>query len=302
MTMTDPATDFSASLAILGPGRLGSALAHAAHNARLTIAIGARDPDAAADLVHALGQADVLPLADAARTADLVLLTVSDDAIEPVCDALASEGAFRPGMIVAHCSGVHDTSLLASAKHAGCHVASCHPLQTFPVTDAAEALRLVGAYCFCEGNPQATDLLSDFARVVGAIPVVFPSKGKALYHAAAVMASNYVTTLADAAIDAATQAGIDPATAQAALGVLLTTAAENAHALGPADAITGPIARGDVGTIKKHLAALADCDENLRLLYRTAGARTVDLAVRKGTLTPDVAAELKKTLGASEHA
>jgi predicted short-subunit dehydrogenase-like oxidoreductase (DUF2520 family) len=285
MTMTDPATDFSASLAILGPGRLGSALAHAAHNARLTVAIGARDPDAAADLVHALGQADVLPLADAARTADLVLLTVSDDAIEPVCDALASEGAFRPGMIVAHCSGVHDTSLLASAKHAGCHVASCHPLQTFPATDAAEALRLVGAYCFCEGNPQATDLLSDFARVVGAV-----------------MASNYVTTLADAAIDAATQAGIDPATAQAALGVLLTTAAENAHALGPADAITGPIARGDVGTIKKHLAALADCDENLRLLYRTAGARTVDLAVRKGTLTPDVAAELKKTLGASEHA
>jgi len=300
--MTDPATDFPASLAILGPGRLGSALAHAAHNARLPVVIGARNPDAASDLAHTLGQADVPSLTDAARNADLVLLTVSDDAIESVCETLAREGVFRSGMIVAHCSGVHDTSLLASARQAGCHVASFHPLQTFPATDAAEAMRLVGAYCFCEGDPQATDLLSELARVVGAIPVVFPSGGKAIYHAAAVMASNYVTTLADAAIDAATQAGIDPETAQAALGVLLTTASENAHALGPADALTGPIARGDIGTLKKHLAALGDCDENLRLLYRTVGTRTVDLAVRKGTLTPDVAAELKRTLGESEHA
>jgi predicted short-subunit dehydrogenase-like oxidoreductase (DUF2520 family) len=292
--MTTSPTSPPTSLAILGPGRLGSALARNAHDAGLTVTLGARDPNTIADLASDLG-VDTLSLSDAAN-ADLVLLTVSDDAIAHLCEQLASANAFRPGAIVAHCSGVHSSDLLASARDAGCHVASFHPLQTFPTTDAATAARLKGAYCFCEGDQPATDALAALARTLSTNPVVFPSSGKALYHAAAVMASNYVTVMADAAIALATQAGIDPDTAQTALGVLLTTAATNATTMGPVEALTGPIARGDVGTIEKHLAAMGDCDENLRLLYRSAGLQTVDLATRKGSLSPEVAEALRQIL------
>ncbi len=276
---TRPAT----TLSILGPGRLGRSLAGRATQAGLAVTLGGR---------HAGG--DVLDLASAAQASDIILLAVSDDAIEAVCEQLARAEAFRPGTVVAHCSGACDHRLLASARDAGCHVASFHPLQTFPTGDSAD--RVEGICCFIEGDEPAAAALATLASQLDATPVMMASEGKALYHAAAVMASNYVTALMAGAVDLAARADIDPATAQRALGALMTTAATNAATMPLPDALTGPIARGDVGTVKKHVAAMGHCPENLQNLYRAAGMQAIELALTKGSINNTRAAELRNAL------
>ncbi len=278
MTASSPTT-----LSILGPGRLGRSLATRAIQAGLVVTLGGRSP-----------QGDVQDLHDAARMSDVVLLTVSDDAIQAVCDQLVQAGALEAGTVLAHCSGVHDHHLLDAARQAGCHIASFHPLQTFPTPHSAD--RIDGICCFVEGDDAAVEALAALADQLGAAPVTMASEGKALYHAAAVMASNYVTALMACAIDLASRADIDPAAAQRALGTLMTTAAANAATMPLPEALTGPIARGDVGTVKKHVAAMGDCPENLQNLYRAAGLQAIELALTKGGIDEVQAAELRRVL------
>jgi len=289
------------SIAIIGPGRLGTAIGVLAVRAGLNVtAVGARNQAAAVRAAQAMGgRPRPLSLHAAAADGRLVLLTVRDDAIEALCRDLASADAFNSGAIVAHCSGSLAADILRPARDkCRCAIASFHPLQTFPTADAA-IQRFAGVYCFCEGDRRATDVLVELAKVLGAKPVVLPSAGKALYHAAAVTACNYLTTLMDSAVEMCVHAGVERETAHAALGVLLTTTAANAAAMDPADALTGPIARGDVGTVRRHLAALADCPADLRQLYRAAGKRTVSLALRKETIDNHTAEALRDILNST---
>jgi predicted short-subunit dehydrogenase-like oxidoreductase (DUF2520 family) len=271
------------TLSILGPGRVGRSLAARARQAGIAVTFGGRT---AGD--------DIVDLATAATASSLVLLTVSDDAIESVCNQLTSNNALAAGTVVAHCSGVHDHRLLQSAADAGCLVASLHPLQTFP--DGNSADRFEGICCFIEGDESAVEILSALVNRLGATSVTMNPDGKALYHAAAVMASNYVTALMAGALELTHQAGIEPAIAQRALGTLMQTAASNAAAMPLPDALTGPIARGDVGTVKKHVAAMGDCHENLQNLYCAAGLQALELALSKGTIDDACAAELRTVL------
>ena len=236
-----------------------------------------------------------MTIPEAAAAGQLVLLTVSDDAIEPLCADLAAHGAFKRGAIVAHCSGVLGSDALSSAKKAGCQVGSLHPLQTFPSAESAVE-RWSGVYCFCEGDEAIIDVLMELARSVGARPASLRPEGKALYHAAAVVAGNYVTTLLDAACEMWRQAGIDEQTAQSALSHLAATTAQNASTMDLAQSLTGPIARGDVGTVRKHIQAIADMPGPLQHLYRCAGIRTVDIALRKGSIDDDTANQLRDAL------
>ncbi len=290
------------SISILGPGKVGTAIGVLAVRAGLSVvAVGGRDQAATVRAAEAMGgDARAATLAEAAGAGELVLLCVSDDAIEAVCDELAAAGAFKRGTIVAHCSGALGSGVLrAAADKCGCAVASFHPLQTFPTVQAAIE-RFAGVYCFCEGDGRATAALADLATAIGARPVMLLSEGKALYHAAAVTACNYVATLMDAAVEMCERAGIARADGQAALGVLLTSTAKNVAAMGPADALTGPIARGDAGTVQRNLAALADCPADLQKLYRAAGLRTVTLALRKGTIDQRAAETLRNILDSTQ--
>ncbi|MHC4986011.1 MAG: Rossmann-like and DUF2520 domain-containing protein, partial [Planctomycetota bacterium] len=196
---------------------------------------------------------------------------------------------------VAHCSGALGSDALSSAKKAGCLVGSLHPLQTFPSAESAVE-RWAGVYCFCEGDEAILDVLMELARSVGARPAALKPDGKALYHAAAVVAGNYVTTLLDAACQMWRQAGIDDQTAQSALSHLAATTAENASTMDLAQSLTGPIARGDVGTVRKHIQAIAGMPVQLQHLYRCAGIRTIDIALRKGSIDEDTANQLRDTL------
>ena len=290
-----------ASIAIIGPGVVGTALGVLAQRAGLSVvAVGGRRLSAAQVSAARIGPAAIpMSMTDAASAADVVLLTVSDDAIESVCTDLARAGVFRTGAIIAHCSGALASDALSAAREVGCSIGSLHPLQTFPTTDAAIE-RFEGVHCFCEGDGPAVDVLTTLAEALGGLPTVLDSGGKALYHAGAVMAGNYTTALLDAACRMWAQAGIDQTTARQALSALTTATAQNAATMDLAQSLTGPIARGDVGTIRRHLEALEACSCDLRKLYCVAGLRTVDLALQKGTIDDNVAQQLRQTLCSKE--
>jgi len=285
-------------IAIIGPGKVGRAIGILAGRAGYRIvSVGGRDKAKAERAAGEIGAgAKAATVAEAAAAGQLVLLTVTDAAIGPLCDELAAAGALRQGAMVAHCSGALDAEVLASARRlGGCAVGSMHPLQTFATSEAAVA-RFPGTYCFCEGDERAVASLESLASAIGGVAVRIASADKVLYHAAAVMACNYLAAMLDASVAAGEAAGIDRATFLAAAGAIARATVENVIAMGPAEALTGPIARGDAETVARHLAALAGGDERLARLYRAAGEWTVGLARRKGTIDADAAKMLRQTL------
>jgi predicted short-subunit dehydrogenase-like oxidoreductase (DUF2520 family) len=227
---------------------------------------------------------------------DVVLLTVSDDSIETVCRELVREKAFRHGAVVVHCSGALSSNILSSAREgSSCSVASMHPLQTLPTVEAAvEALP--GTCCFYEGDEAALPLVEDLIKKVGMRPVKIEVSAKVLYHAAAVMASNYLVAIMDASLAVAEKAGIERSIAWPAFEPLVLSTIANISKMGPAEALTGPIARGDVETVKRHLKSLDLMDGSLASLYRALGRYTVELAVRKGSISSEIAEKLLSVL------
>ena len=155
--------------------------------------------------------------------------------------------------------------------------------QTFPTVEAAVA-SLPGTTCFCEGDGLAVEVLEQLAEAIGAKAVRIGASGKSLYHAAPVVASNYLVSLLAAAAALAEAAGVARPTWAAAVEPLLLATVENVSRLGPAAALTGPIARGDVATVARHVEAMAAMPAPLRELYASAGRYTIELARRKGTL------------------
>ena len=284
-------------MAIIGPGKVGTAIGLLARRAGWpVVAIAGRNRRRAAAAARIIGGGvRVGTAAESAGKAGLVLLSVPDDQIRNVCDALAADGAFLPGAVVAHCCGALGSDVLASARRCGCRVGSIHPLATFPtVRDAVK--RLAGTYCFIEGDGPAVTVLTRLARAVGGRAVRIAPNAKPLYHAAAVTACNYLTALMDAAATMCRRAGVGPRAAWAALEPLVRATLENIWSLGPAKALTGPIARGDAATVAGHLQALRDAPGDLRDLYVALGRWTVDLAGRKGTLSTAKAAEIRRLL------
>ncbi len=288
----------AADIAIIGPGTVGTAIGVLSARAGLSVIVAGRNRTKSAAAAETIGSnASVAEMSEAASAAKLILLTVSDGAIGDVCDELSASGAFVAGAVVAHCSGAFGSEILASAREAGCVVGSMHPLQTCPTVErAVEGFSGGETFCFCEGDDEAVVALEKLAETIGARPARMSRAGKALYHAAACMACNYQATLVDAALAMCEQADIDRDTALLALGPLVRAMAGNIAEIGPAKALTGPIARGEVEVVKRHLAALADSAEELVELYCAAGLRTADLARRRGTIDDATLEALRETL------
>lgn len=270
------------TLGIIGAGNVGLTLAILAERCgRYAVTVGARNKTAAiAGLAEFGSDCTVIEPADAAQC-DIVLLTVPDAAIRTVCESLA--GRFKATAVVAHCSGALSSDELESAS--GVAIASMHPLQTFP--GVAESLsRITGTYCYYEGDAAAEVVIHEFAENLAMRPVVIRKSAKTLYHASAVMACNYLSTLMDASLQLAEAAGIERDTMWQSLDPLVTATLENIHSNGPAEALTGPIVRGDAETVSRHIDALQS-EEKLRGLYKVLGQQTVDLARRSGRISDD---------------
>lgn len=282
------------TLAIIGAGRVGSTLAYAAHRAGYTInAIHTRSPERAGGIL-ALTDADLLPgVSDIAQNADLIFVAVPDDVIAEI-DAAGRE-AWQPGTGVVHLSGLHSAGILRYAAAAGALTGTLHPLRAIPgVVTAPDPFQ--GTYFGISGHETLLPVLRIFAESLGGIAITIPDEAKALYHAAAVFASNYVVTCFAEAVHLLTTLGIAPEQAAHALLPLTEGAVANLADPGLPAALTGPITRGDSGTLKKHQQQLAATHPDLLPLYQLLGKAAIPVAAAQGQLSKDALQSLYETL------
>ncbi|GIJ34104.1 Rossmann-like and DUF2520 domain-containing protein [Micromonospora sediminimaris] len=291
-----PATVASAQVAttsvltvgVIGAGRvgatLGAALAAAGH--RVVAASGASGASRArlALLLPTVPRRSATEVARAAT--DLLLVAVPDDALTEVVAALAADGALRPGQVIAHTSGAHGLAVLAPASAAGARPLALHPAMTFAGTPD-DLGRLPG---ISYGVTAPADLRPLAARLVvdlGGVPEWIAEADRPLYHAALAHGANHLVTLVNEAADRLRDAGVGQP--EKVLAPLLRAALENALRLGD-DALTGPVSRGDAGTVRRHLAQLAATAPESVEPYLVLARRTADRAVAAGRLRPgDVA-------------
>jgi predicted short-subunit dehydrogenase-like oxidoreductase (DUF2520 family) len=272
-------------IAIVGAGVLGTSLGlllqRSGHS---LVALCSRSKRRARAAASHLGGVEVVGDPGlAAMGADLVLLAVPDKEIEGVASEVVAGGALKRGAVVAHLAGGLPSDLLDVVHSAGAWRGGLHPLQTF--ADVDTAVRLLPETYFCvEGDPTAVETLRGLVAQIGGQVVTLSADKKALYHAGAVAASNFVVTLVDFAVGLLVQAGIPPAQALPALMPLLRGTVANLEVVGLPGALTGPIARGDTVTLERHMEALRAAPGDLVRLYRELARKNVELALRKGTI------------------
>jgi predicted short-subunit dehydrogenase-like oxidoreductase (DUF2520 family) len=228
--------------------------------------------------------------------ADLVFLTTSDSAIQEVCEGIARAGGFHQGQIVVHTSGSLPSTILAAAKEHGALIASLHPLQSF--ADVKEAMKIISSSIFnLEGDPETIPILTKLVKTLGGKPLPIETQQKPLYHAAAVVACNFLVTLVYLSYQLFEAIGISQEDAAQALLPLVKGTVSNIEHLGPVKALTGPIARGDMGVIRGHLEALKTVDPRFTEIYRTISRLTVEVGIKKGTLSPERGEEILRIVG-----
>lgn len=275
------------SVAIIGAGRAGRAIALALTRAAVPVRVCTRR--AGGPLASGI-ECTPEPWTTVLATADVVLVAVPDDAITGVARHLAPAGL--PGAVVLHCSGVLDRSALAPLDGRARGLGSFHPLQTLAGdTDAAH--RLKAAFVALEGDPPALAAGHELALRLEMRPIEVEAARKPLYHAGAVVLSNYTVALAAVAERLALAAGVPADAAGRIYLPLLEGTLRNLEQLGPVSALTGPIQRGDADTVRRHLAAL---DAPTGAIYRLLGREALALA-RRGGLDPARAGELEALFG-----
>lgn len=250
------------ALALVGPGRAGTTIA-AALSARgwQVVAVAGPSPDSKSTLAAAQRfGAPVAAVEDAASDADLVIVATPDLAIESVAERLAPH--VRPDALVIHLSGARGIDVLAALP---CRVGSLHPLQTLPTVESGLA-RLPGSWCAIAGDPQVGLL----ATQLGLRPVEVSDADRDRYHAAACIASNHLVALLDQV------ERLSPVPLEALLP-LVQASLDNVTTLGSAAALTGPVSRGDVETVRAHLAALPAGERDT---YRALARAAYELAGR----------------------
>lgn len=214
------------------------------------------------------------------RQADIYLIGTPDDQIEPTCARLAAESLLREGSIVFHCSGALPSTVLKSATERGASIASAHPIRSFAGPEQV-AGSFAGTFCGIEGDSAATRILDEGFSAIGARTVPIDREFKTVYHAAAVFASNYLVTLLDTAVAAYEKSGIPRDVALQLMEPLVRGTVDNVFRAGPADALTGPIARGDVSTVVRQYRAVREWDRQRGALYKILGKLTAAIAARK---------------------
>ena len=284
-------------LAFVGAGHVGAALAVAFARAGWQVtAVASRDDGRRARFLGLVPGARAFAEPQAVLDdADLIFLTVPDDAIAGVAASLH----LYSGQALVHTSGALPAAVLAPAMAAGTSAGGFHPLVAFADHDQAVE-DLAGSTVAVEGDGTLLPLLAELAESIGARPVTLPEGGKVAYHAAAMMAAGGLVGLLDAIASVARAAGLDERAAVAVYAPLARQALANAERMGIDAALTGPLLRGDVGTLRTHLEALNEHAADAVPLYVEVARREVAIAHRRGELDDERAAEIERLLaGAS---
>jgi predicted short-subunit dehydrogenase-like oxidoreductase (DUF2520 family) len=274
------------AVVVVGAGRVGQSLARALLHMQEPVRLLGRSARPATDTLPAVEVEWEAALA----SATLVLLAVADDALPPVVLRVAASRAVRPGTVVLHTSGRHDRSVLESLAVLGAVTGSWHPLQSIPA--ASDAAAFAGAPAILEGEVAAVAAGRALAGQLRMAPILeLPAAGKGRYHAAAVFAANYLVVLTEIAERLARDAGAGDASRGLFLPIMRQVLA-NLEAGAPAEALTGPVRRGDTGTVSAHLATLSGPD---RAIYLLLAREALELAARAGLSSEQVEA-MRETL------
>jgi predicted short-subunit dehydrogenase-like oxidoreductase (DUF2520 family) len=300
------------SVVIVGPGRLGLALAVALREADYPIvAFVSRRVGHARKAVRLFNETErlVRPLGIDQLTqlppSDLIIIATPDDSIEETARRLAAAESVssRPSRnarrrTVLHTSGALSSEVLGPLAQTGFHTGSLHPLVSVSEPRAgAQALR--GAFFCLEGDQTARKLAGKIVSDLGGASFSIRPENKALYHAAAVMASGQVVALFDLATQMLEACGLNPRSARRILLPLVESTIANLKVSKPAAALTGTFSRGDVATVKRHLKALSQKDLAAALaVYKLLGLHSVELA-RKNGIDPKVLKQIHKLLASS---
>jgi len=265
---------------------LGAALMRAGHRVTAAAGVSAASAARAAALLPGV---PLLPADDVARGCDLLLLAVPDDALADLVTGLAATGALHRGQLVAHTSGRHGLAVLEPAVRSGALPLALHPVLPF-TGSAVDLARLVGVSFGVTTPQQLRPVGEALVLEMGGEPVWVLDAMRPLWHAALAHGANHLVTLVASAADLLRAAGAqDPG---AVLGPLLQAALDGALAGGEA-ALTGPVVRGDAGTVAAHLAVLPD---DVRPAYTALARLTADRALAAGRLRADQVAGLLEVL------
>lgn len=281
-------------VAVVGAGRVGTALAVLLGGAGHRIVAASGREDSRARVESWLPGVPYLPPDEAARAAEVTLLAVPDDVVAGTCDGIAAAGGFVEGAFVAHLSGAAPLLALGPARAAGAHVLSMHPLQTVPDVESGVE-RLPGAsVAITAWDEPGFELGERLAADWGGMPFRLDEERKPLYHAAAVFCSNYLVVVEELAELLFRAAGVaDPVPAFAPLAEATLA---NVVRSGPDAALTGPVARGDAGTVRRNLEAISAHAPEAVSAYVALADAAVHLAVRARRLGPAAVVALREVL------
>lgn len=245
-----------------------------------------------------VGSGEPVETADALPSSDLFLIGCPDDRIRTCCDRLVASGKLDGNSIVFHLSGALSSQELASAREAGAAIASIHPVKSF--ADPARAVDdFSDTWCGCEGDAQALAMLEPAFAAIDARLFSIDADNKRLYHAASVIACNYLVALQEVSLRTFEEAGVERKLAVQILGPILHGTVRNILDLDTVAALTGPIARGDAVTVEGQLQALADWNPEFAQLYRQLGRIAADLSEKQGNAPQAALRRIRQLLKAS---
>ncbi|MGM9570247.1 MAG: Rossmann-like and DUF2520 domain-containing protein, partial [Phascolarctobacterium sp.] len=273
-------------IGIIGGGKVGTCLA--GYVKHCLVGITTKSTEHTEQLAQSFG-VSACTNAELVERAEVLLVTVPDRLISTVATDLAKEAAVA-GKIFLHCSGSLGIEELAPLQQAGAHIGSLHPLQSF----AGGLAELAGVYMAVDGDELAQNAAKELAQMLGGHAFHVPAAERAAYHAAACICSNYAV-----AVEALAQQlmsrwlGDEAAAWQALLPLFKGTATNLQNTASPRTVLTGPIARGDAGTVAKHLAVLPS---ELVDVYCSLGLATIALALTNGTIDKAAADQLARLL------
>lgn len=282
------------AVGVVGAGRVGPALAAALKLAgHRPVAVSGVSDTSRRRAAALLPGVPLVEPAEVLARADLVLLTVPDDALPTLVGGLAQTGAVRPGQLLMHTSGRYGTAVLEPARRAGALPLALHPVMTFTGT-TVDVQRLAGC-SFGVTAPEPLRLAAEALVVeMGGEPEWIEESARPLYHAALAIGANHLVTLVAQSMELLRAAGVGEPGRM--LGPLLGAALDNALRSGDA-ALTGPVARGDAGTVAAHLAELRKHSPQAVASYLAMARATADRALAGGMLKAELAEPLLGVLG-----
>jgi predicted short-subunit dehydrogenase-like oxidoreductase (DUF2520 family) len=284
---------------IIGCGRLGITLAaFLSKQGFIPKAFHSKSLDSAKRALGFVGKGKVYEnITNAVRTCDLVFITTPDTIIELVCEKIAKENGFNSEKIVYHLSGALSSSILTSAKKDGASTGSIHPLQAFAPYEKGQKSPFKGINISIEGDDNAVEFGKEIVNALKANSFTIPTQAKTMYHASAVVASNYLVTLEHFALQLLKEANLSEENAYEILEPLIMGTLNNIKARGSVKALTGPVARGDFEIVSRHLSDIDKKMPQFSDLYRLLGKHTLDIATSQSNSETDIGTYAQEKLG-----